>query len=390
MPIRLPLTANKLTDAAYEQVELESKEVEAEMMGEILPRSVQVILQFDDLSSRTAKTHPSMRSESVIREIAQTLWSYPGSYGATRIKNSLRQEGLSDEEAEEISQTIFNLTRYPLSIVNYMRHMRSSINSISNIFYGPKAPESIFSELGYTASQIQDWIASSNSLNTTRINDEKDFQNWLAEVEVHLRTFSPMQARINRAMSGRDLTPRRETPGVFESAAARAYVRRFGNYVAAHAKFKDFGRNAQGKGSTISDEFAELRSIYSGSDKSVYETLKSDLESRSRRLSATVRKSVDDSSRFGSGSSSYQNYIAQSLNINGKKVQIQTSSTQLPATLVQQFIKSLNLQFDMNPDQKVLSTRLNVGKESIEVHIEDPAKADLKKVQTFIESMYLS
>jgi hypothetical protein len=47
------------------------------------------------------------------------------------------------------------------------------------------------------------------------------------------------------------------------------------------------------------------------------------------------------------------------------------------------------LQFDLNPDQKVLSTRLNIGNEAIEVEVEKPAKSDLKKIQSFIESMYL-
>jgi hypothetical protein len=86
----------------------------------------------------------------------------------------------------------------------------------------------------------------------------------------------------------------------------------------------------------------------------------------------------------------FQRYIEQSLNINGKKVEIRTSSSNLPRPLVDQFIKSLVLQYEMNPDQKLLSTRLNVSGNSIEVEIENPVKADLKKVQSFIETMYLN
>jgi hypothetical protein len=62
----------------------------------------------------------------------------------------------------------------------------------------------------------------------------------------------------------------------------------------------------------------------------------------------------------------------------------------LPQTLVDQFIKSLVLQYELNPMQKVLSTRLNIGSDSIEVEIEKPVRADLKKVQSFIETMYLN
>jgi hypothetical protein len=86
----------------------------------------------------------------------------------------------------------------------------------------------------------------------------------------------------------------------------------------------------------------------------------------------------------------YEHFIEQSLNINGKKVEIRTSSSNLPRSLVDQFVKSLKVQFEMNPNQKHLSTRLNAGVDSIEVAIENPIRADLKKVQSFIEAMYLN
>lgn len=387
MTIRLPLTANALTDAALVQVEEEGRQVEQVMLGQILPRTIAVILQFNDQAHQSARSHPTLKSDISVEEISQTLWSYPGSSGAARIKNNLLTQGLSELEASEISQTILNYTRYPMSIVNYMRHMRSSINSIRNIFYGPKAPDSIFQELGYSKAQLTEWVASSNSLNTTRIDSEVSFENWLVEVEAHLRTFLPMQGRINRAMTGRGNSNRGESSGLADSAVARAYARRFGNYVAAHAKFKDVGRSSQGRGSTISDEFAELLSVYEGSDKEIYERLLYDFERRSKRLSASASKHVGRTVR---SSSHYQHQIEQSLNINGKKVKIRTSSAELSPALINQFMKSLILQFEMNPDQKVLESRLNVSGESIELEIEQPIKADLKKIQTFIETMYLS
>ncbi len=387
MTIRLPLTANELVDAALEQLDDEGSQVKEAMVGEILPKTIQVILQFDGKAHQMAKDYPALKSEVTIEAITQTLWSYPGSSGAARVRNSLMVEGLDEEAAFELSQTILNYTRYPMSIVNYMRHMRSSINSIRNIFYGPKAPDAIFQELGYTKAQLSEWVASSNNLNTTRIENEDNFKKWLVEVEAHLRTFLPMQGRINRALNGRSNPNRGDSPRLFDTVVARAYARRFGNYVAAHAKFKDAGRNAQGRGSTISDEFAQLLDVYESSDKDIYKKLLADYEHRSNRLSASASKHVE---RPGRSSSVIQRHIEQSLNINGKKVEIRTSSSRLPRPLVDQFMKSLVLQYEMNPDQKILSTRLNVSGDSIEVEIEHPAKADLKKVQSFIETMYLT
>ena len=387
MTIRLPLTANELVDAAQEQLDDEGSQVKEAMVGEILPKTIQVILQFDGRAHQMAKDYPALKSEVTIEAITQTLWSYPGSSGAARVRNSLMVEGLDEEAAFELSQTILNYTRYPMSIVNYMRHMRSSINSIRNIFYGPKAPDAIFQEIGYTKAQLSEWVASSNNLNTTRIENEENFKKWLVEVEAHLRTFLPMQGRINRALNGRPNPNRGDSPRLFDTVVARAYARRFGNYVAAHAKFKDAGRNAQGRGSTISDEFAQLLDVYEGSDKDIYKKLLADYEHRSNRLSASASKHVE---RPGRSSSVFQRYIEQSLNINGKKVEIRTSSSSLPRPLVDQFMKSLVLQYEMNPDQKILSTRLNVSGDSIEVEIEHPVKADLKKVQSFIETMYLT
>lgn len=387
MTIKLPLTANALTDAALAQVEEESRQVEQAMLGTILPRTVRVILQFEEQSSKIGAAYPALGSEETISEIAQTLWSYPGSSGASRIRNNLLSLGLDEEAASAVSQAILNYTRYPMSIVNYMRHMRSSINSIRNIFYGPKAPESLVQELGYSKSQLSEWVASSNTLNTAVIDSELSFRNWLAEVEVHLRTFLPMQGRLNRAINGRGNLDRRESNGLFDAAVARAYARRFGNYVAAHAKFKDVGRNTQGRGSTISDEFAELLEVYENSDKRVFSKLQEDFERRSRRISASAQKHVERPTR---SSSIYQRNIEQSLNINGKKVFIRTSSSELPSTLINQFIKSLRLQFDMDPDQKVLNSSLNVDGKYIEVEIEKPVKGDFKKIQSFVESMYIA
>lgn len=387
MTIKLPLTANALTDAALAQVEEESTLVEQAMLGEILPRTVRVILQFEDQVSEVANAFPALKSNETINEIAQTLWSYPGSSGAARIRNNLMAHGLNEDAASKVSQAILNYTRYPMSIVNYMRHMRSSINSIRNIFYGPKAPDSLVQELGYTKSQLSEWVASSNTLNTAVIDSETSFRNWLAEVEVHLRTFLPMQGRINRAINGRSNVGREESRGLFDAAVARAYARRFGNYVAAHAKFKDVGRNSQGRGSTISDEFAELLDVFEGSDKQVFFKLQEDFERRSRRLSASAQKHIEKPSR---STSVYQNNIEQFLNINGKKVFIRTNSPELPTKLINQFLKSLRLQFDIDPEQKMLKSTLNIEGTYIEIEIEKPVKSDLKKIQQFVESMYLA
>lgn len=387
MTIRLPLAANELVDAALAQLEDEGRQVKEAMVGEILPKTILVIFQFNDQAHQMVKAYPALKLGTTIQEIAQTLWSYPGSSGAARVRNALLLQGLDEDSASEISQTILNYTRYPMSIVNYMRHMRSSINSISNIFYGPKAPDATFQELGYTKSQLTQWVASSDYLNTARITDEDSFKKWLVEVEAHLRTYLPMQSRINRAMSGRGLQRSEETSGLIETFSARAYARRFGNYVAAHAKFKDVGPSSQGRGSTISDEFAELSHVYRSTEKEIYKKLLEDFERRGKRLSASASKHTERSNR---STSIYERIIEQSLNINGKKVEIRTSSSNLPRSLVDQFVKSLKVQFEVNPNQKYLSSRLNAGADSIEVAIENPIRADLKKVQSFIEAMYLN
>ena len=126
--------------------------------------------------------------------------------------------------------------------------------------------------------------------------------------------------------------------------------------------------------------------LYSRPDKDIYQALVKDFQRRANRISAVATGPIQRSNRR---SSVFEKFIEQSLNINGKKVEIRTSSSKLSSELVNKFMKSLLLQFDLNPDQKVLSTRLNIGNEAIEVEVEKPAKSDLKKIQSFIESMYL-
>jgi hypothetical protein len=90
-------------------------------------------------------------------------------------------------------------------------------------------------------------------------------------------------------MSGRGNVKNEKSSGLLDSFSARAYARRFGNYVAAHAKFKDVGPSTQGRGSTISDEFAELLHVYRGTDKEIYMSLLEDFEKRGKRLRGEVR-----------------------------------------------------------------------------------------------------
>lgn len=386
MTIKLPLKAMDLVDAAKEQHRQESREVEKQMLEVILPRTIKVLFKYDEDCQAMAKRYSNLESEDFEREVSQNLWSYPGTSGVSRIRAELRILGLSEEDSDTVAQAILNYTRYPMSIVNYMRHVRSSINGIGNVFYGPKAPDSVLQDLGYSKAKLSGWVASSNSLNTARINDEKDFYKWLEAVELHMRQFMPMQMHINHVLSGRTTAADRSTPNQMMLALPRAYARRFGNYVASHAKFDSTDNSTRGLGSTVSDEFAKLLELYSRPDKDIYQALVKDFQRRANRISAVATGPIQRSNRR---SSVFEKFIEQSLNINGKKVEIRTSSSKLSSELVNKFMKSLLLQFDLNPDQKVLSTRLNIGNEAIEVEVEKPAKSDLKKIQSFIESMYL-
>ena len=82
MTIRLPLTANELVDAALTQLDDETREVKEAMVGEILPKTIEVIFQFDEQAHQMVKAYPALKLETTLQEIAQTLWSYPGSSGA--------------------------------------------------------------------------------------------------------------------------------------------------------------------------------------------------------------------------------------------------------------------------------------------------------------------
>jgi hypothetical protein len=387
MTIKLPLGANDLVDAAQAQLDEESRTVHTAMLEEILPKAIESIFAYHQESNELLSTYSDIRHDRLIPVIAQTLWSYPGSLGASRISKALVVEGFKPKDANRLTEAVLNYTRYPMSIVNYMRHLGSAIRSIRNIFYGPKVSETIINELGYSRQILTQWVASANSLNTSTIRDTKTFQDWLTAVEDHLRLYMPMQVRINRFASGREVPPIDERPRFDASPLVRAYVRRFGNYVAAHAGLDINNTRSDGTGATVKDEFEKLLATFTGSKKEIFHHLEADYEIRARRISASVTRHSENTRR---AAHSAQNNIEQNLNINGKKVEIRTSKASLPNSLIEQFIKSFNLQYSLNPDQPMLSSRMLVDGEFIEVEVERPEKADLKKIQTFIESMYLS
>jgi hypothetical protein len=196
-----------------------------------------------------------------------------------------------------------------------------------------------------------------------------------------------MQVRINRYTSGRPVPPLDDRPRLAESSLVRAYVRRFGNYVAAHSGLTHQSTRTDGAAATVKDEFEKLMKTFTKDKKEIFEVLEADFQARARRISASVRRPTLNQRPKSPTSLSG---IEQNLNINGKKVEIRTSKASLPNSLVEQFIKSFNLQYNLDPNQPMISSRMLADGEFIEVEVERPEKSDMRKIQAFIESMYLS
>jgi hypothetical protein len=387
MTIKLPLLARDLVEAAQTQLSEESERVHKIMLDEILPKAIDAILTYHAESKEILRSNGELDMGELTPIIAKTLWSYPGSYGATRISKMLEIEGLDKQSAESLTEAILNYTRYPMSIVNYMRHLGSSINSVTNIWNGPRASELTLIELGYPKEILSRWNAAISQIDNSTIRDDRTFHEWLLQVEDYLMTFLPIQGRVNRYNAGRDIAPDPDRPRLGEVSLARAYVRRFGNFVAEHANLTYQKSRSDGAAATVGDEFDKLLIIFSQSKREIFNELALDYESRSSRISASVTKQAEGTKKpiknFAKG-------IEQNLNINGKKVEIRTSKATLPASLVEAFMKSFILQQSLNPDQRVLSSRMMVGGDFIEIEVEKPDRSDLKKIQSFIESMYLA
>ncbi len=386
MTIKLPLVAKDLVEAAQAQLNEESEQVRAAMIDSILPKAIDSIFTFDTKSRELIQGKAKIDIASLIPEITQTLWSYPGSFGASRICKTLELEGFTPDEADQLTESILNYTRYPMSIVNFMRHLGSSINSVRNIWNEPRVSETVLSELGYATDILPGWYSSIKSVDVATIRDDQTFRSWLQLVEDHLRTYMAMQVRINRYTSGRPIPPLDDRPRLAESSLVRAYVRRFGNYVAAHAGLTHQSTRTDGAAATVKDEYEKLLKTFTQGKKEIFEVLEADFQARSRRISASVRRpSLNQRPRPLSS----QSGIEQNLNINGKKVEIRTSKASLPNSLVEQFIKSFNLQYNLDPNQPVISSRMLADGDFIEVEVERPEKSDMRKIQAFIESMYL-
>jgi hypothetical protein len=386
MTIKLPLVAKDLVEAAQAQLNEESEQVRAAMIDSILPKAIDSIFTFDAKSRELIQGKAKIDIASLIPEITQTLWSYPGSFGASRICKTLELEGFTPDEADQLTESILNYTRYPMSIVNFMRHLGSSINSVRNIWNEPRVSETVLSELGYATDILPGWYSSIKSVDVATIRDDQTFRSWLQLVEDHLRTYMAMQVRINRYTSGRPIPPLDDRPRLAESSLVRAYVRRFGNYVAAHAGLTHQSTRTDGAAATVKDEYEKLLKTFTQGKKEIFEVLEADFQARSRRISASVRRpSLNQRPKPLSS----QSGIEQNLNINGKKVEIRTSKASLPNSLVEQFIKSFNLQYNLDPNQPVISSRMLADGDFIEVEVERPEKSDMRKIQAFIESMYL-
>lgn len=383
MSIQLPISGTQLIDAAQSELERESEEVKDGLIGKVLPQAINAIFEHDQGLKEILRTHRDLKSQDLVGDIAQTLWSYPGSLGAARVQDIFMRLGFITADAAKLAESVVNLTKYPMSIVNYSRHIGSSIRSIRRAADGPKASNLRISELGLSEEFINAWNESSKTLRETSIRDDEGFNFWLESIEDHLMKYLPVQINANRARAGLPIGASTPPPGGF--SMPRAYVRRFGNYIQANSSLTLRNTRTELLGATVTNEYEKILSQFNQSSKSIYELLLEDFNRRSRRLSASASRHLENSrsapqrSRAG---------IEQSLNINGKRVEIRSSSAHLSNSLIEGFIKSFNLQHNLSPDEAVLSTRFMIDGEFIEVEAERPAKVDLKKIQTFIESMY--
>lgn len=387
MTINLPLTADALVQSALDNLAEERKMVEKAMVEEILPDTLDVIFKFNKSASLLVDKYKSVDWREQTKEISQTLWSYPGSFGLKRISENLLLRGLSFDDAEELAKCISNYTKYPMSIVNYMRHIQSAINSINGVIAGPKLPYSALEEFGVSLDFYQRWSRSCYQLSVYKINSENSFYDWMFMMEAHLKEFSVLQAKVAQARSGRINNPDLEKFLHMDSAVARAYSRRFSNYVAAHAKFNETSSNSKGLSSTVSDEFSDLLSVYKKPKAEIYKKLDEDFQKRANRISASTKAVIRPTLR---SKSTIENFIEQKIKVNDKDVTVRASGTQLSKELVTHFLKSMSIEFDLNGSQGIFKPKSSMADQMLEIEIEQPEKRDLRKIQTYIESMYLS
>ena len=365
------LTGEAIALEANDALEGEAAQVRNELGSTLVPQSMAAIWAFSPDLAKLRSKYGSQISEKLSLALTHNVITFPGSTGLERVKSDLISSGIEPSLALGAIRTLGNLTRFPLSILNLSRHLRTANNFILKVL--------TLSQDALSKEIYADVSKKSNLLAGRVIKDEIELAAWLNDLEQIVDQYIILER--NRKTSHKKIENKIATRENASAHQAAAYTRRFARYVGISLGLKSIPDYFESQTDlSLLMELARLKKIYKGGAEELYNILVEEYQAKSARIKSPGRLSNSSNSQSVS-------HLRHELSLGARKLVIILSPEPKTSQFMEEFEKLINMQFDLQLFGDILNAKLARDGQSIEVRLENPNREDKRKLKQIIDAL---
>ncbi|MEI6294706.1 MAG: hypothetical protein WCO95_01465 [Actinomycetes bacterium] len=285
-------------------------------------------------------------------------------------------------EGIEISDVANEITALVLdhqATLNSSRHRASCINAHLNILEPDRALVQIYSA-HLSDSEVKKAKKESYDLLKAEISSEQQFTAWLGNVHNLLSRISDDPKTEDGSDDGTNESGPKK--GIISRKAISTYQKQWELFTQEKIG-TTFGMTLQEE--NISPLSSKLNKLEKGTSRS-WTTIVSDI-TEMKTSSAYQRRVSTPTERGFTASSAAKNLDNYELDLNGRPLQIQLSSSGVTRDNVGQFSKAMRAQFLVYPGKGLFSVSSNSSGKFIAVSVPNVTKSDLKKIEEVLSQL---
>ena len=390
--MKFPITALALANLAQERLEQQGETVRSQMVGDYLPRTVDVILSRQEDCRQIIKSWDSETAVRIINSAAQALWSNPGSMGGLQIERQLIANGVSREDADTLATNIIKYSRYSMSVVNSLRHYKSAVSGVRDIIEPIQFRERYLSSPSLPAELQSVWPPKAEEFGAELFKNAGDITEWLTRIESFIAevTSASNWAR-RRVLQEQDPNGWRKVSSM-NISMAKAYTRRYGRFLMQEFKEINFGGRyvpiSKKRNETILEELSKLKSKLFSDDKTVFKLFEEDYDERSHRITSLASISSRPAFRRNSSDFSYfENYISNQFKLEGRDLTVRSKPEKVSSDLINQMYKLFLTQLEIEPNMGRFESKAERDGQSLVVELDQPKKSDAAKLKQLLTKL---
>jgi hypothetical protein len=383
-----------LARSAKEYVDVSYERVRKTLEWDLLPSAILAIWTNLPQLEGARKKDPAPTNQ--IREMSHVLVTFPGSIAVRRISEILinGEFETSTEKAEIIGLEIFNLTMRYVRVQNLARHIRTAVNSHLRVLgIETNARERNSSEYERNLESLpmsESMRKQASKLKSTELKSETHVNEWADEVNLLLATYSrdALDGKSNLDSSRRFAPGMRSARGAVAEGGIKSYRLRFKQALAATLGIDLNQKDVEiEKTATKSIEDLLMAFVSDPKDRAeLYERLQA-LRPRQVGRPNTRRVQWTFQEQTLGTENPKKNLLKHSLTLDDRKLVIEGSRGAFTDDMISGVLKTVSLQFSIDPEAKELKAAFESRDQVLRVEIERPKKSDHKRIAEILRQL---